>query len=191
MAPIPEHTPTYSEALALLKEFNQSDSLIKHAYAVEAAMRYIAQTMGEDAEKWGLIGLVHDLDYEKFPDQHCHKTKEILESHGWPPEYVRAVISHGWGLCIDVEPLSQLEKVLYAIDELTGLITACALVRPSKSVMDLEAKSVLKKWKDKTFAAGVNRAVIETGTARLGLELSDLITRTILGMRAAHEKIGL
>ncbi|HEX7474504.1 MAG TPA: HD domain-containing protein [Dehalococcoidales bacterium] len=188
---IAEHQPTHEEALALLKEFNQSESLLKHAYAVEAAMRYIARTMGEDEGKWGILGLVHDLDYEQFPEQHCAKTQEILESRGWPPDWVRAIISHGWGLCSDVEPQSNPEKVLYAIDELTGLITAVALVRPSKSVMDLEAKSVIKKWKDKTFAAGVNRAVIETGCAKLGLELSDLITRTIAGMREAHEKIGL
>ena len=188
---IAEHQPTYEEALALLKEFNQSESLLKHAYAVEAAMRYIARTMGEDEGKWGILGLVHDLDYEQFPAQHCTKTREILESRGWPPDWVRAVISHGWGLCSDVEPQSNPEKVLYAIDELTGLITAVALVRPSKSVMDLEAKSVIKKWKDKTFAAGVNRAVIENGCTKLGLELSDLITRTIAGMREAHEKIGL
>jgi predicted hydrolase (HD superfamily) len=186
-----EHTPTYDEALSLLKEFNQSDSLIKHAYAVEGAMRYIARTMDEGEEKWGIIGLVHDLDYEHFPDQHCSKSREILEERGWSHEYVRAVVSHGWGICSDVEPQTNLEKVLYAVDELTGLITAVALVRPSKSVVDLEAKSVMKKWKDKAFAAGVNRSVIEKGTMMLGIELKDLITHTITGMREVGDRIGL
>ena len=185
------HIPTYDEALTLLLEFNQNDSLLKHAYSVEAAMRYIAATLGEDAEKWGIIGMVHDLDYEKFPDQHCHKTKEILEQRGWPEEYIRAVISHGWRMCNDVEPQSKLEKVLYTIDELTGLIKAVALMRPSRSVADLEAKSVLKKWKDKGFAAGVNREVIEKGAAMLGMDLTELITLTIAGMRQTPGKIGL
>jgi putative nucleotidyltransferase with HDIG domain len=186
-----DHIPTYDEALALLKEFNQTDSLIKHASAVEGAMRYIARTMGEDEEKWGIIGLVHDLDYERFPEQHCRKSREILEQRGWPQEYVRAVVSHGWGICSDVEPQTNLEKVLYAVDELTGLIVAAALVRPSRSLADLEAKSVMKKWKDKSFAAGVNRSVIEKGTAMLGIELSDLISRTITGMREVADRIGL
>ena len=186
-----KYRPNYAETLALLKEFNHSDSLIKHAFAVEGAMRYLARTLGEDEEKWTLIGLIHDLDYEQFPDKHCQKTKEILESRGWPDEYVRAVMAHGWGLCTDVEPSTQMEKAIYAVDELTGLIAAAALVRPSRSVSDLEARSVMKKWKDKGFAAGVNRALIEKGAALLGLELSDLITRTIMGMREVREKIGL
>ncbi|MBI4266794.1 MAG: hydrolase [Chloroflexi bacterium] len=186
-----DHVPTYDEALSLLKEFNQSDSLIKHAYAVEVAMRYIGRTMGEDENRWGIIGLVHDLDYERFPDRHCTKAQEILEDRGWPQEYVRAVISHGWGVCNDVEPKSNLEKALFAIDELTGLIVAVALVRPSKSLRDLEVKSVMKKWKDRTFATGVDRSVIEKGAAMLGLELSDLIQRTIVGMREVADRIGL
>jgi putative nucleotidyltransferase with HDIG domain len=186
-----KHKPDHQETLALLKEFNQNESLLKHAYAVEGAMRYLARTMGEDEEKWGIVGLIHDLDYERYPEQHCHKTEEILESRGWPEEYIRAVAAHGWGICTDVEPRSQLEKALYAVDELTGLITAAALVRPSKSVSDLEARSVMKKWKDKTFAAGVNRSIIEKGAALLGLELNDLITRTIQGMREVRQKIGL
>jgi predicted hydrolase (HD superfamily) len=186
-----EHIPTYEETLALLKEFNTSDSLLKHAYAVEGAMRYIARTMNEDETKWGIIGLIHDLDYERFPEQHCKKTPEILKERGWPADYIRAVVSHGWGLCSDVEPQTNLEKVLYTIDELTGLVKAVALMRPSRSVKDLEAKSVMKKWKDKAFAAGVNRSVIEKGTAMLGMDMSDLITRTIMGMREVAEKIGL
>lgn len=186
-----EHVPSYNEALTLLLEYNQNDSLIKHAYSVEAAMRFIAATLGQDPNKWGIIGLVHDLDYEKFPDQHCQKTREILEKHNWPAEYIRAVISHGWGMCSDVEPQTSLEKVLYTIDELTGLIKAVALMRPSRSVMDLEPKSVLKKWKDKGFAAGVNRDVIEKGATMLGMELSQIITLTIEGMRQTPQRIGL
>jgi predicted hydrolase (HD superfamily) len=186
-----EHTPTYSEALSLLKEFNQNESLLKHAYAVEGVMRYMARKDSEDEEKWGIVGLVHDLDYEQFPEQHCYKTREILIARGWPDEYVRAVISHGWGICIDVEPQSRMEKTLYAVDELTGLVAAAALVRPSKSVMDMEAKSVMKKWKDKSFAAGVNRSIIENGCSMLGVELRDLIQDTITGMREVSGKIGL
>jgi putative nucleotidyltransferase with HDIG domain len=188
---MPEHIPTYDEALSLLKEFNKSESLLKHAYAVEGVMRYMARKRNEDEEKWGIIGLLHDLDYERFPEQHCGKSKEILSERGWPEEYIRAIVSHGWGICSDIEPQTDLEKVLYAIDELTGLITAVAIIRPSKSVTDLEAKSVMKKWKDKAFAAGVNRAVIEKGTAMLGIELKDIITDTIVGMREVADRIGL
>ncbi len=186
-----EHTPTYQEALTLLREFNQSDSLIKHAFSVEGVMRYMARKNGEDEEKWGIIGLVHDLDYEKFPDQHCVKTHEILTERGWPEEYIRAIMSHGWGLRTNIEPQNQLEKTLYTIDELTGLVTAAALVRPSKSVMDMEAKSVIKKWKDKSFAAGVDRSVIEKGTQMLGVELRDIVSDTIMGMREIANRIDL
>jgi len=186
-----EHIPTYDEAVSLFKEFNHSESLLKHAYSVEGVMRYIARKMGEDEEKWGIVGLVHDLDYERFPEQHCKKAREILSERGWPEEYICAVVSHGWGICSDVEPQTNMEKTLYAIDELTGLITAAALVRPSKSVADLEAKSVMKKWKDKSFAAGVNRSVIEKGAGMLGVELRELITDTIMGMREVAGKIGL
>lgn len=186
-----EHVPTYEEALALFKEFNQSEGLRKHAYAVEGVMRYMARKMGGDEEKWGIVGLVHDLDYGRFPDQHCQKSREILAERGWPEEYIRAIISHGWGICSDVEPQSNMEKVLYAIDELTGFITAVALIRPSKSLTDLEARSVIKKWKDKSFAAGVNRAVIEKGAAMLDVELKDLVTDVIMGMRQVASQIGL
>jgi len=186
-----EHTPTYDEALSLLKEFNKSESLLKHAYSVEGVMRYIARKMGEDEEKWGIIGLMHDLDYELFPEQHCKKSREILEERGWSEEYIRTIVAHGWGICSDVEPQTEMEKTLYAVDELTGLITAVAIIRPSKSVTDLEAKSVMKKWKDKSFAAGVNRSVIEKGTAMLGIELGDLVTDVIMGMREVADRIGL
>ena len=186
-----EHVPTYDEALSLLREFNSSESLLKHACSVEGVMRYMARKMGEDEEKWGIVGLVHDLDYERFPEQHCQKVREILQERGWPEEYIRAVASHGWGVCNDIEPQTSMEKTLYAVDELTGLITAVAIIRPSKSVSDLEAKSVMKKWKDKSFAAGVNRPVIEQGASMLGVELRDLITDAIMGMREVADKIGL
>jgi putative nucleotidyltransferase with HDIG domain len=183
--------PTRETALELLKEFNQSESLIKHALAVEAVMRRFARQRGQDEEKWGVVGLVHDLDYEKFPEQHCRKTEAILRERRWPEEYIRAVVSHGWGICSDVQPQSEMEKVLFAVDELTGLVTTSALVRPSKSVLDMEAASVKKKWKDKRFAAGVDRSIIEKGAAMLGMDLPALITETILGMREVAEDIGL
>jgi putative nucleotidyltransferase with HDIG domain len=183
--------PTRAEAFALLRKYNQSDSLIKHALAVEAVMRYFARKYGKDEELWGVVGLIHDLDYEQFPEQHCKKTEAILRENQWPEEYIRAVISHGWGICTDVKPESDLEKVLYAIDELTGLVVTAALVRPSKSVMDLSAQSVKKKWKEKRFAAGVDRSIIEKGAEMLGVELTELITDTIMGMREVAGDIGL
>lgn len=186
-----EKIPTREEAYELLTRYNRNDSLIKHALAVEAVMRYSARKRGEDEEKWGIIGLVHDLDYEKFPDQHCRKSEEILKEHGWSEEYIRAVVSHGWGICSQAEPLTELEKVLYAVDELTGLVVTTALVRPSKSIMDLTAQSVKKKWKDKRFAAGVNRSIIEKGAEMLGMDLAELITDTIMGMREVAEAIDL
>ncbi len=183
--------PTREEAYQLLTEYNKSDSLIKHALAVEGVMRYFGRKRGEDEEKWRIIGLVHDLDYEQFPEEHCHKSEEILKEKGWPEEYIRAVVSHGWGLCSEVEPQTELEKVLYTIDELTGLVVTTALVRPSRSVMDVKVKSVKKKWKDKRFAAGVDRSIIEKGAQMLGMELSDIIADTIAGMQEVAEEIGL
>ncbi len=184
-------TPGREEAFSLLQKYNKNEGLIKHALAVEAVMRYYARKFGQDEEKWGVIGLVHDLDYEQFPEQHCHKTEEILKSENWPAEYIRAVVSHGWGICSDVEPQSELEKVLYTVDELTGLVVATALVRPSRSVLDMKAKSVKKKWKEKSFAAGVNRDVIEKGAGMLGVELGELISDVIMGMREVADEIGL
>jgi len=185
------HVPTRDEALALLKEFNHTSSLVKHALAVEGVMRYTARKRGEDEEKWGIIGLVHDLDYERYPEQHCEKTEEILTERGWPEDYIRAIMSHGWGLVTDIKPEEEMEKVLYTIDELTGLVVATALVRPSKSVLDMKIKSLKKKWKDKGFAAGVNREVIQNGAQMLGMELDDLFSDTIMGMREVAEEIGL
>ena len=178
------HIPTYEEAKELFLKYNKSESLINHGKAVESVMRYLAKKHGEDEEKWGIIGLVHDLDYDQFPEQHCTMTKQILEKEGWDEEYVRAILSHGWGICSDIEPQTLLEKSLYAVDELTGLITACALVRPSKSVSDKEVSSVKKKWKQKAFAAGANREVILKGAEMLGITLEELIQDTIDGMKS-------
>lgn len=186
-----EHVPTREEAFQLLREYTRSDSLIRHGLAVEGVMRYFARQRGGDVEQWGIVGLVHDLDYDRFPEQHCVKTEQILREQRWPESYIRGVISHGWGICTDVEPLSDMERVLYATDELTGLVTTSALVRPSRSVMDLEAKSVLKKWKDKSFAAKVDRSIIDRGAEMLDMERRELITQTILGMREVAEAIGL
>ncbi len=151
----------------------------------------MADKYDEDREMWGIIGLIHDLDYEMYPDKHCTMTKKILEENNWPDEYIRAVMSHGWGLATDVEPITKLEKTIYAIDELTGLVATSALVRPSKSVLDMEARSVKKKWNDKKFAAGVDRSVIEKGASMLGISIDDLITDCIMGMRQVAAEIGL
>jgi putative nucleotidyltransferase with HDIG domain len=185
------HIPTRQKAFELLSRYNTSESLIKHALAVEAVMRYMARKHGADEEMWGVIGLVHDLDYEQFPDAHCRKSPEFLREAGWPEEYIRAVVSHGWGICSDTEPQSLLEKTLYAVDELTGLVTTSALVRPSRSILDMDAGSVKRKWKDKRFAAGVNRSVIENGALLLNIDLSQLITDTIMGMRTIASELGL
>ena len=186
-----EIVPTREQAVELFRRYNKSDSLYRHALSVEAVMRYMALKAGEDVEKWGIIGFIHDLDYEMYPEQHCKMTEKILKDENWPAEYIRAVLSHGWGLASDVEPLSRLEKTIYAIDELTGLVATSALVRPSKSVLDIEARSVRKKWNDKKFAAGVDRGVIEKGVQMLGVSLDELITDCIMGMRVVAEEIGL
>jgi putative nucleotidyltransferase with HDIG domain len=184
--------PTRSQAFELLKEYNSNTSLIRHALAVESAMLHFAEILGEaDAEKWGVIGLIHDLDYEKYPESHCKKVREILTERNWPDEYIHAVESHGWKLCTHVEPIEKMEKVLYTIDELTGLISAVSILRPSRSVLDLTTKSVRKKWKDKAFAAGVNRGVIEEGAKSLGMDLDVVIAETIRGMQKVADDIGL
>jgi len=184
-------TPSRDTTLELFKKYNKSESLMKHALSVEGVMRYMAKKYGEDEEKWGLIGLIHDLDYEMYPDQHCTMTEKILKENNWPEEYIRAVLSHGWGLVTDIKPVSILERTIYAIDELTGLVATSALVRPSKSVMDMEARSVKKKWNDKRFAAGVDRSVIEKGAEMLGVSLDELISDCIMGMRSVAKEIGL
>lgn len=186
-----ETTPKREQAFELLKKYNKSDSLIKHGLSVEAVMRHFAKLNNEDEEKWGIIGLLHDVDYEMYPNEHCVKAREILEAEGYPEEYIHAVQSHGWGLCIDIEPTHRMENILFTIDELTGLITATALMRPSKSVLDLEVKSVKKKWNQKSFAAGVNRDIILSGAERMGMDISDVLLETIKGMQSVAEQIGL
>ncbi len=184
--------PTREEALALLKRHNKNEALLKHALAVEAVMARFAEKFGEvDVEKWRVVGLTHDLDYEKYPEEHCVKVREILMEEGWPEDYIRAIQSHGWKICSDVEPQERMEKVLYTIDELTGLIVATVLLRPSRSILDLTAKSVKKKMKQKGFAAGVNRDVIEEGAQLLGMELTEIIEETIRGMQNAAAELGL
>lgn len=182
---------TREVAFDLLSKYVKTEGLIRHALTVEAVMRHFSKRYEEDVEKWGVIGLIHDLDYEMFPDQHCAKTRELLEENNWPENYIRAVESHGYGIVNEVEPIENIEKVLYTIDELTGLIAATALMRPSKSLFDLNVKSVKKKWKIKTFAEGVNREVIEKGCTMLGMSLEDVMEQTILGMREVADEIGL
>lgn len=182
--------PKREEALALLKAYN-GNALVTHGLAVEGTMRYFARKEGEDEEMWGIVGLLHDLDYEKYPEQHCHKTAEIMREKGYSEEIIRAIMSHGWGICTEIEPQSKMEKTLYAIDELTGLITACALVRPSKSVMDLELSSAKKKFKDARFAAGASREVIQKGADMMGVSLDELIIDVITAMREIAPTLGL
>ena len=179
---------TRQQALALLQKYNQEPFHILHALTVEGAMRWYAQELGygEDADFWGLCGLLHDVDFEKYPEQHCKKAPELLAEIGAEPELVHAVCSHGYGLCSDVEPEHPMEKVLFAADELTGLIGAAAKMRPSKSVMDMEVSSLKKKYKDKKFAAGCSREVIQTGADRLGWTLEELMEKTILAMRSCE-----
>lgn len=183
--------PTREEAFSLLQRYTQNEGLIRHALSVEAVMRHFASLLQEDVEKWGIIGLIHDLDYEQYPEQHCTMTREILSNEHWPDDYIRSVVSHGWGICSNVEPEHIMEKVLFTIDELTGLITASALIRPSRSILELEVRSVKKKWNMKNFAAGANREVIERGAAMMGKELDDIIQETINGMKAIAGTLGL
>ncbi len=185
------HVPDRKEAFELLKKYNTKPGLIRHALAVESVMAHFAAKFNEDEEKWRVIGLVHDLDYELFPEEHCKKCIEIFREHGWPEDYIRAVISHGYGICTDVKPETSLEKTLYAIDELTGLVASAAIVRPSKSILDIKAKSVKKKFKDKSFAAKIDRQVILQGAQFLDMELLELISEVIAGMKPAAEQIGL
>ncbi len=185
------YIPTRQDAFELLKKYNKKEGLIRHALSVESVMAHFAKRFNEDDEVWRVVGLVHDLDYEMFPDDHCKKCIEIFKDHQWPESYIRAVISHGYGICTDVEPQTNLEKTLYSIDELTGLVASAALVRPSKSILDIKAKSVKKKFKDKNFAAKIDREVIKKGAQYLNMELPELITEVILGMRPVADKIGL
>lgn len=179
--------PTREEAFALLKEFNSEEHLINHGLAVEAVMKRFAKEFGEDENYWGTVGLLHDLDYEKWPEQHCIKTGELMRERNIDEAFIHAVMSHGYGLCCDVKPELKMEKVLYTIDELTGLITAAALMRPSKSTLDLEVKSLNKKFKDKAFAAKIDRNVIKGGAEMLEMPLNDVMQIAIEGMRTLEQ----
>lgn len=182
---------TRQQALALLQKYNQEPFHILHALTVEGVVRWYAQALGygDEAAFWGLCGLLHDVDFEKYPEQHCQKAPELLAEIHAEPELVHAVCSHGYGLCSDVEPEHQMEKVLFAVDELTGLIGAATKMRPSKSVMDMEVSSLKKKYKDKKFAAGCSREVIQIGADRLGLPLEELMEKTILAMRSCEASV--
>ena len=179
------------EALALLKSYNKESFHIQHALTVEGVMRWYAQELGygEDADFWATVGLLHDIDFEMWPEEHCIKAPELLRPAGVDESMVHAIVCHAYGQCCDVAPEHLMEKVLFAVDELTGLIGAAALMRPSKSVMDMEVSSLKKKFKDKKFAAGCSRDVITEGAERLGWELPVLFEKTILAMRSCEEKI--
>ena len=180
---------TRTQALALLQKYNREPFHIFHGLTVEGTMRYFAREMGEDEDFWGLVGLLHDVDFEKYPEQHCLKAPELLSEIGAEPEFIHAVCSHGYGICCDVEPTLPMERVLFAADELTGLIGAAARMRPSKSVMDMEVASLKKKFKDKKFAAGCSRDVITQGAERLGRTLEELMEKTILAMRSCEDSV--
>ena len=180
---------TREQAMGLLRKYNTEPFHIQHALTVEGVMRWFAQENGEDPDFWGLCGLLHDVDFEKWPEQHCRKAPELLAEVNASPEMVHAICSHGYGICCDVEPTAQMEKILFAADELTGLIGAAARMRPSKSVMDMELSSLKKKFKDKKFAAGCSRDVIRTGAERLGWSLDELMEKTILAMRSCEASV--
>lgn len=184
--------PTRQEAWDLLCEFNKDEFHLKHARIVEGAMKYFARELGHGEEEfWGIVGLLHDLDFEMYPDQHCIKVQEIMRDRGFDERLIHAVASHGYGICVDIKPEHEMEKVLYAVDELTGLIGATAIMRPSKSTMDLEVSSVRKKFKTPKFAAGCSREVISNGAAMLGWELDELFEKTILALREVEKTTGL
>lgn len=186
-----KETINRADALALLKKYNTEPFHLQHAYTVEGVMRWFAQQLGygEDADFWATVGLLHDIDYELYPDQHCQKAPEMLREGGCSEEFIHAVCSHGYGICCDVEPTHEMEKVLFASDELTGLIGAAARMRPSKSCKDMELSSLKKKFKDKKFAAGCSREVITTGAARLGWDLDTLLGKTLEAMRSCEDSV--
>lgn len=187
------HTPTITraEAVALLKQYNHEPFHIQHAYTVEAVMRWYADQLGYSDEKeyWGMVGLLHDIDFEMYPEQHCTKAAELLKAGGVGDDMIYSICCHGYGICVDLEPQELMENVLYAADELTGLIGAAALMRPSKSTKDMELKSLKKKFKDKKFAAGCSRDVIINGAARLEWELDELLSKTLEAMQAEEDTI--
>ena len=195
---------TRPQALDLLRQYNKEPFHIQHALTVEGVMRWYANELGhsDEADYWAAVGLLHDIDFELYPEQHCQKAPELLAAGGVgedlirllaeinaEPEMVHAICSHGYGICCNIEPQEEMEKVLFAADELTGLIWSAALMRPSRSVQDMELKSLKKKYKDKKFAAGCSREVIQTGAERLGWELDTLLERTILAMRSCEASV--
>ncbi len=182
---------TREEAFALLRKYNKEPFHIQHALTVEGVMRWYAKELGygEEEEYWGITGLLHDIDFELYPEEHCKKAPELLKEGGVGEDMIYSICSHGYGICSDLEPKHEMEKVLFAADELTGLIWSAALMRPSKSVMDMEVKSLKKKFKDKRFAAGCSREVISDGAERLSWELSELFEKTILAMRSCEASV--
>jgi putative nucleotidyltransferase with HDIG domain len=178
-------------AIELWRTYNDDDYLYRHALSVEAGMRHFAVKYGEDPEYWGIVGLLHDIDYQKHPDEHLQHARSILAPAGYSEDFIRSVESHGFGICSEVEPAQVMEKVLFAIDELTGFIAACAIMRPSKSVLDIEARSVKKKWGTAAFAAKIRRDVIQKGADMLGIPLDELIQETILALRPVAAEVGL
>lgn len=182
---------TREEALDLLRKYNKEEFHIQHALTVEGVMRWYAKELGYESEEeyWAVTGLLHDIDFELYPEEHCQKAPELLRDGGVDEDMIRSICSHGYGICSDIEPRHEMEKVLFATDELTGLIGAAALMRPSKSVMDMEVSSVKKKFKDKRFAAGCSRDVIREGAEKLGWELPELFEKTIFAMRSCEENI--
>ena len=183
-------TLTREQALGLWHKYNESESLYHHALEVEAVMRHFAQLEGEDPEYWGIVGLLHDIDWEKFPEEHCRKAPELLKEIDAPDDVIHAVCSHGYGICTDVEPERKMEKILFTIDELSGLVHATALMRPEK-MNGMTVKSVKKKWKTPSFAAGVNRDIITKGAEMLSMDLSAIIEETIKGMQQVADQTGL
>ena len=178
-----------NEAIKLLKKYNQEEFHIRHALTVEDVMKYFAKEMGYDENFWGIVGLLHDVDFEKYPDEHCKKAPELLKEINAPEDMVHAICSHGYGICSDVEPEHEMEKILFAVDELTGLIWAAAKMRPSKSTKDMEVSSLKKKFKDKKFAAGCSRDTIAQGAERLGWSLDELFEKTINAIRACEDDV--
>lgn len=177
------------QAINLLKKYNKEEFHIRHALTVEQVMRYFAKENGEEEELWGLVGLLHDVDFEQFPDEHCQKTPELLKEIDASDEMVHSICSHGYGICSDVKPEHQMEKILFATDELTGLIWAATKMRPSHSTKDMEVSSLKKKFKDKKFAAGCSRDIIRQGAENLGWELETLFEKTLMAMRESEDKV--
>ena len=180
---------TREKALEALKKYNKEEFHLRHSSTVEGVMRYFAKENNEDEDYWGIVGLLHDIDYEMYPEEHCKKAPELLKEAGADDDLIYSVCCHGFGICSDLEPKKQMEKVLFATDELTGLIWAAAKMRPSGSTKDMELKSLKKKYKDKRFAAGVDRSIVEKGAQMLGWELDELLEKTILAMRECEDKV--